>query len=102
VVLETAPLVPFESAVGTDEEDDENDEEDRGNLRQLDNVVTEVVNDGGVNLIAESDGGLLRNCDDGFAEGDVVEGVSYLLLCQLERGVEAEKLVSEAVRFRSD
>lgn len=36
VVLETTPLVPFESAICEDEKDDDNDDDDRGDFRQLD------------------------------------------------------------------
>ena len=91
VVLEATPLVPFESAVGKDEEEDDDDDDDGGNLGHLDNVMAEVVDDRGVNLIAESDGGLLGNGEDGLLEGDVVERLSDLLLCQLEGSVETEE-----------
>jgi hypothetical protein len=70
VVLETAPLVPLESAVSEDEEDDDGDNDDRPNLCQLDEVTTEIVNHGSVDLITESDGGLLSNGEDGRLEGD--------------------------------
>lgn len=61
VILETTPLAPFENTVGKDEEDDDDGEDDYGNLCYLDDVMTEVVDDRGVDLIAEGDGGLLRN-----------------------------------------
>ena len=63
--LKTAPLVPFESAICRDEKNDEDDDDDRPNLGHLNKVTTEIVNHGGVNLIAERDGGSLRNGEDG-------------------------------------
>lgn len=95
VVLKAAPLVPFESAVGKDEEDHDSDDDDGGNLRDLDDIATEIVDDRGVNLVAERDGGLLRNGQNGLLEGDIVEGAGDLLLCQFEGSVEAGEWMNE-------
>ena len=100
MILETAPLVPFESAVGKDEEDDDNNEDDGSDFCYLNNVMTEIVDDRGVNLIAESDGGLLRDREDGLIEGDVVEGIGDLLLCQLEGGVEAREWIRKRAGWK--
>ena len=89
VVLETTPLVPLESAVSEDEEDDGSDDDDRPNLCQLDKVTTEIVNHRSVDLITESDGGLLRNGEDGRLERDIVERFCDLLLRQFKGSVEA-------------
>ena len=89
VVLETTPLVPLESAVPKDKKDDDNDDDNGPNLGHLDNVATEIVNHRGINLITETDGGLLRNGEDGWFEGNIIEGTGNLLLCQLEGSVEA-------------
>ena len=101
VVLETAPLIPFERAVGKDEEEDDNDDDDRGNLSQLDNVTTEIVDDRGVNLIAETDGRLFWNGEDGFPEGNVVECASDILFCQLKGSIEAGERVRKTVVFEA-
>ena len=58
--METAPLVPFQNMVSRDNDDDD-DDDGRPDLRQLHKITTKIVNHGGVNLTAESDGGLLRN-----------------------------------------
>ena len=89
VVLETAPLVPFKNAVCQYEEDNDSDDDDRANLGYLDEVTAEVVNHRGVNLIAESDRGLLRNGEDGWVERNAVERVIDLLLGQLEGSIKA-------------
>jgi len=91
VVLETAPPVPFESTVCKDEEENCGDDDDGANLGHLDKVTAEIVNHRGVNLIAESDRGLLGNGEDGRLKGDAVEGVIDLLLGQLKGSVKARK-----------
>ena len=89
VVLEAAPLVPFQRAVCQDENENDGDDDDDSDLGHLDEVTTEVVNHRGVNLIAEGDRGLLRNGKDGWVEGNAVEGIVDLLLGQLEGSIEA-------------
>ena len=89
MVLETAPLVPFKSAVCQDEEENGGNDDDDANLGQLDKVTAKVVNHRGINLIAESDRGLLRNGKDRWIERNAVEGVIDLLLGQLKGSVEA-------------
>lgn len=61
VVLEAAPLVPFKSAVSKDEEENDSNDDDDTNLGYLDEVMAEIVNHRCVDLIAESDRGLLGN-----------------------------------------
>ena len=90
VVLETAPLVPFKSAVCKDEEENGSDDDDCANLGHLDEVTTEIINHRGVDLITKGDRGLLGNGEDGGPKGDAAEGVIDLFLGQLKRGVEAE------------
>jgi len=91
VVLEAAPLVPFQRAVCEDEDENDSDDDDDADLGHLDEVVTEIVNDRGVHLIAKGDRGLLRNGKDGWVEGNAIEGVVDLLLGQFEGGVETGK-----------
>lgn len=89
MVLKTAPLVPLKSAVCEDEEENDGNDDDDANLGYLDQITTEIVNHGGVNLIAESDCGLLRDGEDGWVEGNAAEGVIDLFLGQLKGSVEA-------------
>lgn len=90
VVLETAPLVPFKSAVCKDEEENGSDDDDCANLGHLDEVMAEIINHRGVDLITKGDRGLLGNGENGGPEGDAAEGVIDLFLGQLKRGIEAE------------
>jgi len=90
VVLKAAPFVPFKSAVCKDEEENDSNNDDDANLGYLDEVTAEIVNHRGVDLIAEGDRGLLGNGEDRGFEGDAVEGVIDILLCQLEGSIEAE------------
>jgi hypothetical protein len=90
VNLETAPLVPFKSTVCKNEKENDSDDDDGANLGHLDKVTTEIVNHRGVNLIAESDRGLLGNGEYGRLEGDATEGVIDLLLGQLKGSVKTK------------
>jgi hypothetical protein len=90
VNLETAPLVPFKSAVCKNEKENDSDDDDGANLGHLNEVTAEIVNHRSVDLIAESDRGLLGNGEDRWPEGDGVEGVVDLLLGQFKGSVEAE------------
>ena len=97
VVLEAAPLVPFQHTVRKDKDENDSDDDDNTDFGHLDEVTTEIVNHRGVNLIAEGDRGLLRNGKDGWVEGNAIEGVVDLLLGQLEGSVEAEKPMRRAI-----
>jgi hypothetical protein len=100
VVLETAPLVPLESAVCQDEDENDGDDDDGANLGYLDEVTTEIINHRGVNLIAEGDRRLLRNGEDGWVEGNAIEGVIDILLGQLKGSVEAGERMRKRILVR--
>lgn len=91
VVLEATPLVPFKSAVGKNEEEDGGDDDDRANFGHLDKITTDIINHRGVNLITEGDRGLLGHGEDGGLEGDAIESIIDILLCQFKGSVEAEE-----------
>ena len=100
VVLETAPLVPFKSAVGKDEEENGGDDDDDADLGNLDKVTAEIINHRGVHLIAESDRGLLRNGENGRVEGNAAEGIVDLLLGQLKGSVETRERMRKTISVR--
>lgn len=53
VLLEGAPFVPLEETVAGKEEEDADDDEDEADLGDLEYIVSEIVDDGGIHVVAE-------------------------------------------------
>jgi len=64
VSLHTAPFVPCQKAVETDEEKGEENNDDNSNLGNFYKVPCNVINDGQINVTAKRETVLLRNGKD--------------------------------------
>ena len=61
VLLETTPFIPFESAVGSEQEKGKYDDDNYSDACYFYDIAAEVINDGGVHVTAKADGVLLGN-----------------------------------------
>ena len=87
--LHATPFVPCEKTVESNEEQSKEDENDNSNFCGFDEVVSNIIDDGGIELIAERQSADFRYWKTFWLERDAGKGIVDVLFQELERSVDA-------------
>jgi hypothetical protein len=90
MILHASPLVPNKKTMESNEEESEDNKDDDSNPSGFDQVTSNVVDKGGVELIAERKSILIRNRQKGRIEGEASKGIINVLFQEFKGSVDAE------------
>lgn len=89
VFLHATPLVPCEKTVESNKEQSKENENDNSDFCGFDKVVSNIIDDGGIELIAKTQSADFRYWKTFWFEGDASKGIVDVLFQELERSVNA-------------
>ena len=88
VLLHATPLVPCEKTVETNKEQSKQNQNDNSNFCSLDKVASNIIDDGGIELITERQSVDSRYWKTFWFERDAGKGIVDVLFQELERSVD--------------